>query len=688
MTFLAPLFLLGLAALAIPILIHLTHRERKDAIAFPSLMFLRRIPYRTQRRQRIRHWLLFLLRAAAVLLATAAFARPLLEGAGPLDPSLGAAREVVVLLDRSYSMEYDDRWARAVREAGDVIDQLGPDDRASLVLFSDRAEVVTPPTGDRTSLRAALGRARAEGRGTRLAPALELARDLMIASDRPRRVVILISDLQRRAWDRETDLRLPAGTDVSVVDLSVADPANLAVTEVVIDRSHEQDRGRLAVVARLANTGTRPVTGARVALEVAGTEVRTATVSAPPSGAATVRFEEMAVPAGPTRARVRLPRDRLPRDDDFHFMLGPATPVRILVIEDAAARRDESLYLRRALGLGRTPPFDLTVRRGAPTTADLDGRDVIVVNDATLSDAATRRVRGAVNAGAGLLVVLGSRGARGLAAAAPPGLLRATTVTPVDRLAARGATISVLDYAHPAFTPFRTPRSGDVSATRAFRYWRVEAADSATVLARFDDGAPALLEAPARDQRGRVLLWTSDLTNTWNDLPVQPIFLPLLHQIVRYLASYAEPPAWYTVGQAVDLAAVAAAASAPSPDADRVLESPSGSRAPLSAAGPRIELDEPGFYLVRRLDGADREALALAVNLDVGESDLTAFDRDEIVAALTPLEGSDPEQVAAGVTLTPAERERRQGLWWYLLVAVVLLLAAETAVAYHQHRVR
>ena len=68
MTFLAPLLLLGLAALGIPVLVHLIHRERDQLIQFPSLMFLERIPYRSMRRQKIRNWPLFLLRCVALIL--------------------------------------------------------------------------------------------------------------------------------------------------------------------------------------------------------------------------------------------------------------------------------------------------------------------------------------------------------------------------------------------------------------------------------------------------------------------------------------------------------------------------------------------------------------------------------------------------------------------------------------------
>ena len=118
MSFLTPLFLLGLATLAVPVIIHLIQRERKNVVQFPSLMFLRRIPYQSVRRRRIRNWPLLLLRLAALALIVAAFARPFLRRDTLSAAAAGGAREVVVLIDRSYSMGYGDRWARATAAAG------------------------------------------------------------------------------------------------------------------------------------------------------------------------------------------------------------------------------------------------------------------------------------------------------------------------------------------------------------------------------------------------------------------------------------------------------------------------------------------------------------------------------------------------------------------------------------------
>src|SRR2546430_10939331 len=130
MNFLTPAFLIGVGALAIPVLIHLIQRERKRVIEFPSLMFLRRIPYQSVRRRRIRHWLLLAMRAAALALIVLAFARPFFrQNALAAAAAAGGAREVVILLDQSSSMGYADHWQKAQDAARAIVRGLGNDDR-------------------------------------------------------------------------------------------------------------------------------------------------------------------------------------------------------------------------------------------------------------------------------------------------------------------------------------------------------------------------------------------------------------------------------------------------------------------------------------------------------------------------------------------------------------------------------
>ena len=98
MWFLNPLFWLGIAAVAAPILVHLVRRTRARKIEFPALVFVRQVPQRTIRRRTLRNLILLLLRCLAILLIVLAFTRPFF-------PSRSAAKETnsggatVILVD-------------------------------------------------------------------------------------------------------------------------------------------------------------------------------------------------------------------------------------------------------------------------------------------------------------------------------------------------------------------------------------------------------------------------------------------------------------------------------------------------------------------------------------------------------------------------------------------------------------
>src|SRR5512139_1127459 len=196
MRFLAPALLVGLAAVAIPIIVHLVQRERRRTVSFPSLMFLRKIPYQSTRRRAIRNWPLLLLRALAFILIALAFARPLVPGASPV-PAGGGGREVVILVDRSYSMGYGSHWQRAADAARDAVRALGPADRATVAFFATDVEVGPRSVSAAGALLNAIDRAAPGAGATRYAPALRAAAGVLAASSLPRRRIILISDFQK-----------------------------------------------------------------------------------------------------------------------------------------------------------------------------------------------------------------------------------------------------------------------------------------------------------------------------------------------------------------------------------------------------------------------------------------------------------------------------------------------------------
>ncbi len=166
------------------------------------------------------------------------------------------------------------------------------------------------------------------------------------------------------------------------------------------------------------------------------------------------------------------------------------------------------------------------------------------------------------------------------------------------------------------FEPFRGPRSGDFSAARFYGYRSVTPAKDAQILARFDDGAPAVIEKTVG--RGRVVLWTSTLDLFWNDLPLKPVYLPFVHQVIRHLADYRERANWATVGQVIDLSQEG------DPSEARVALAPSGARIPLEGDQGRVlELSEQGFYEMREQGRQAALVTVAASNVELAESDRT-----------------------------------------------------------------
>jgi hypothetical protein len=202
------------------------------------------------------------------------------------------------------------------------------------------------------------------------------------------------------------------------------------------------------------------------------------------------------------------------------------------------------------------------------------------------------------------------------------------------------------------------------------RYRSLEAADG--VLARYDDGRVALAEKMVG--KGRVLVWTSTLDTSWNDLPLQPVFLPFLHQLVKHAGDHVDARASYSVGEVLDLSTQAELSGR-----DAGVVAPSGEAERLPAARRALALTSPGFYEVRRLEGGRWSRLA-AVNFDPAESDLAALDPEELAGAVTR-QGEGREARRGEPAPTPEEREGRQSLWRFVLIAALVFLAVETALS-------
>ncbi|MCM3881261.1 MAG: BatA domain-containing protein [Vicinamibacterales bacterium] len=684
MAFLAPLFFAALATFAIPVLIHLTQRERKQIVEFPSLMFLQKIPYQSVRRRRIRDWPLLAMRLTAILLIVLAFARPFFRKETVALASTMGPREVVVLLDHSYSMAYGDRWDRAKAAARRVVQNLSQSDHATLIVFGTSAQLEVRATAELSRVLSAIDAATLSAEGTRYAPGLKAAQRVLADSTLPSREVVMISDFQRTGWVRDENLRLPEGTIFTPVPITDPQPVNLTVSSALPQRTMFSGQERVTVAANVINRGSAAATNLQVHLDLDGRPLETRTITVPANGPASVSFQPFTLARAFTRGTVRIGDDQLKQDNAFHFVVSPAQRLPVLLLNPPGASRESSLFLQRALGIGTTPAFQLDVRSADNiASSDLDRHRVVILNDAAALSSG-QSLKRFVSSGGGLLVVLGEHAVWGTDS---NDLLPGVPGNVVDR-PGRGAALAELDYSHQILELFKAPRSGNLSTARFFRYRGVtmrpapatagKQAPPQRVIARFDDGAVALAERTIGS--GHVILWASTLDNYWNDLALKPVYLPFVHGVVRHLATYEEPSSWFTVGGVVDPGHLLQAAGfGLQAGTGAMILTPSGKRVEQSGAPTPVQLDEPGFYEIH--GRGSQGAVSIASNVDTAESDLTSLDMQELTASLAGGAGTNAASSSDAPVMTPEDQERRQNFWWYLLMAGIVLLGLETAIS-------
>ena len=697
---LVPAFLAAMAALAVPIILHLRHRDKDRPQRFPSLMFLEKLPIRTAERRRLTDLPLLLLRALALALLVFAFARPVLSRK-TATARTQQARAVVLLIDRSMSMAHSTVFKTAIDSAKAIVASLTAADRVAVVLFDEEAEIAQPLGNDKAAALAAINKAKVGSRGTHYAAALRAAREVVVGAPEKTQDVIVITDLQRGGVTGIAGLDLPASLTVRSIAVGANDRGNTSVASVEVRRIIEPTRTMLGVQARISSRELKAERRAKVTLTLNGRPSGTRDVKIPVSGDVPVSFEPVLLPAGRVSGSITIDNDALTDDDTLHFALAADDGVRVLLVAPSDAQADETMYFERALGVGNTPPIRIEHVRGDQLDpVKLQNAALVVLWDSPVpSGKAGDALADWVSRGGGLTIAAGRRlaargggsnqtassnaapskpsdsanvgnskasGAQASSTALPAAsLIPAKFVGSADRMADRGGSLGDFRMDHPLFAPFRDASSA-LSAVRFLRYPRMEASSGAEVIARFDDGLPAVIDR--RDGTGHIVLLAMGLDAASGDFPLQPAYLPLLKRLVLYTSGRDAPQLWRTTGQSWLLPASLKEPAVTIPNGTIV-------RPPRDTVGATVALSDAGLYAV--YDGrVQGEPVGLvAVNAPASESDLTPVDPRELLLGVR--QSNDSTAVSNEIP-TQTEVESKQRLWRLLLIAAALLLIGET----------
>lgn len=652
LAFLVPAFLAGLVALAVPLLLHLRHRERQKPRPFPSLMFLARVPIRTDQKRRITDWPLLLLRLLALVLLVAAFARPFLrEAPRGADADAGLT---VLLLDRSASMA-----ATGVREAWSdsaraVIDRLPAGRRVAVVAFDGNATILATPTADHAAARTAVESAPDPAGATRYSAGLRAAAQLLAAEPVPGEIVV-VTDLQRSGLAAASAPSLPSGTQLVTVAVPPAARENMAVVAIEVEPIAGGTARRVLVAARLAHHGGETGRSVTATLHVDGRMVETESVSLPASGTTRATFDTTALSRAEARIAVSITGDGLELDDTFHAILPADAATHVTLVTAPDARVDEYRYLQQALGIGRDPTFEVerVTRLDAATISR--SRAVVFLDVAPPTGAVGEALAEWVNAGGGVVLIPGER------IASRRGAMELFPAT-LEGVRSRdgGAILGRPVTSHPALSTFQGQDDDGFSALRIRRYNQVEAADQGSVLLHYDDGTPALVAGAVGSGRSAVVAIPMDTRR--GDFPLQPAFLPFARGLIGWAGAATPGALWQESGSSW---------LAPSTVRSPVVRTPAGESLRPAEGTRFVALRESGIHEVHDGRGGGVATALLAVNPPASESDLTPLAPDELLLGIGEL---PPVAALTGEETRVANEARQQGWRWVLLALLGILL--------------
>ncbi len=661
MGFLNPWFLAGMAAIGLPVYIHLLRRHIVPPQPFSSLMFFERGTQSSTRHRRLRYLLLFSLRTALLLLLVLAFANPFIR----LAAGGASSKLLLIVVDNSFSMKAGSRFADAKQGALQVLASRPRSQRAEVMALGGRVAVLTQPIQDAAALESAVESIQPEDSRANLGELAHGVRALVETVHTPVELH-LFSDLQKTGVPANfADMELPA--NVTVVLHPAGSPTPNWTVESVnapAQVADAKDPKKSHVQAVIAGYGT-PAASRTVSLVVNGNTVATRKVDIPADGRVAVEFTSLDVPYGLNRCTIKIDSaDGFPADDTSVFSVKRADPERVLFVHQANDARSP-LYFGSALAAASQASFTLqSIDSDKSTDVDPSKYAFVVLSDAValpsiFENALMRYVRG----GGSVLIAAGTSAAHHARIPIFGGISSDAHSYARDGSALVGQT----DLTHPVMN--------DAAGWTDLKIYYVAGVDAAgaRVIVRLTDQTPLLMEKQIGE--GHVLLLASGLDNLTNDLPVRPAFVVFVDRTARYLAGSDSISGSRLVDSYVPLRTAATRASNPSVGVEII--GPDGRRAlslAETAATQSFQLAQAGFYQIRFANG---HTALIGVNPDRRESDLQPIANDLLQlwgkGSATPAPPAAPGYVQ--------EKYTPHSVWWYVMLLVLVAAVAESIVA-------
>ena len=689
MNFLFPIFLAGVAAISLPIILHMIRRNTRKRVIFSSLMFLRTTMPRFRNRSRPENLLLLILRCIIICLLVLAFMRPFFNKPAETLP-VNQGKRTVLLLDTSASMRRAGIWDTAVNQAQSVLEDIKPTDRACVITFdkdtntiigfeswseqeaNQRIPAVTKeisnlsPSWSSTNL------------GNALVTAAEAIEDDEVGTQQPigQSQIVLISDLQEGSnIDALHNYEWPEGIELVVKSIPAKGTTNAAMQVVTnsnyLTRSDSNAKPRVRIMNSVdAMVEQFQLSWASDSAAIAS--VKPVDVYVPPGYS--IVTDIPAEPNSMTGHELVLSGDN--QDFDNALYLAPILENQVDILYIGSDRGEDSgqmlYYIQRAF----LPTTALEPQLVAKQADNLSQRDIskaqlIIITDA-IQQGQIQQLRRQLESGSTILLVMKSPDTASTLAS----LAGLNNVESREAQVDKYAMLSSVEFEHPLMTSFSDPRFGDFTKIHFWKYRTIDIENipNSQILAAFDNGDPAWFEVPVG--KGSLLVLTSGWQPSDSEFARSSKFVPFLYSILEYNGILSGQQSQYVVGDRVRIPNALTSESG-----NIQIRKPDNSIIKLEAGQNVFEqTDMPGIYTIE----SEKGNRLFAINLPAEECRTAPMQLEEIEQLGVSFE--DTSQSAEDKILQAKQNsfiklENEQKLWRWLIISLLVVLILETWLA-------
>ncbi len=565
-----PLLLTGLSAIAIPIIIHLLHRQKATPIQWGAVMFLVQTDVLKKRFRNLDQWLLLLLRVLAMLLLALLLAWPVMRSGAVNQLAGGSSADVAIVLDHSISTGLIQGrgtvFSREIAMVKRMITALGAQDTVSVVIAGHRPYSLTQfpisvsdPTLVRTKLLDPLKELAMGTAGTSIPAAIEEARRVARRGVLIDKIIFVVSDQRAIAWHaRENGVWKAAYGGVQP-------PSTLAVFSLpVIPRPTTSDISigplhlepdfpgvgrKVRVLFTVSNSGPQPVRNIPVSLLFDGTVVDHDTIPQLQAGGSTsgvLHFRINSMGSHWIRVRTSI-HDALAADNQSTAVVQVWQDIPVLIIDSQLGDVGDfraSRFLKAALrpsksrSLGLAKPTVMSVNQA--DHANLAHYQAVIVNDpAAMPAGLLSRLHAYAESGGGVWFIFGPNANRTFVnTTLPQSGFTPGKLGPVQSAGKKSPSIVILDSKSRLLRPLAKLNRNAIVGVTLMKWRQITPANSMEkVVLATSGGDPLMLSQPIGNSGGRLVVWSTGADGRWNDWPLEAgSFVPLVDQTTYELA--------------------------------------------------------------------------------------------------------------------------------------------------------